>query len=655
MALMFEGPLQSDPPEHHLERPVQNASAEFVAQVVPAAMLAGHKYQVSVTFRNIGREYWSGGNGLALGLINSALDRPAVEDEVTWGLNLVSLAAEEPIAPGEEATFLFAVVAPAAAGEHVFCAMLLHNDQWIGEAAPPVCVQVDVNATSFVSQLVPKLMICGETYEVAIMMQNTGTTTWQAGQFYRLGHCGEPHTIGHENRWAAARATLPASASVAPGEIATFRFNVQAPADAGRYNFQWRMLQEEIEWFGERTVNVAVTCTPPAVWPKRLESILTTFERLLDKRVEEAVARRLPALTTPQVSETDSRKNEERLCKIPPEMASEIDAVFGAWDKAASPGCAIGYFQHGESRYERGYGMSSIEHGIPLRRFSVFPAGSLAKQFIAFSMLLLARDGELTLDDPLRLHVPEFPPFGDAITLRHLIHHTSGLQHDGLVHAAGALRGEASGVDPDLIEVTIRPELRPVIPGEQFRYSQAGYTLLQLVLQRRAGMSVSRFVNERIFKPLSMGSSRFCGNPKTVVARRVSAYEPHSLKGFVVADPDFTQTAASMFFTSVEDMARWDGNFFTGAVGGDVAEEMQRRGKLNNGCQVGYAFGLMTGHKGVKTFEHSGTGGGCRSYYVRFVQSHASIVILSNQSELNPIPLAHSVARIVNRWIRKIG
>ena len=223
-------------------------NAAFVSQNVPAGMAPGQTYAVSVTMQNTGTTTWTAAGAYRLGSQNP-------QDNTTWGTNRVSLPSGSSVAPGANVTFSFNVTAPATKGTYNFQWRIVQDGvEWFGALSTNVAVKDGLNDASFVSQSVPSVMTPGQTYAVSVTMQNTGGTTWSAGAAYRLGS----QNPQDNTTWGTSRVSLPGGSSVAPGANVTFSFNVTAPATAGTYNFQWRMVQDGVEWFGALSANAAV-------------------------------------------------------------------------------------------------------------------------------------------------------------------------------------------------------------------------------------------------------------------------------------------------------------------------------------------------------------------------------------------------------------
>ncbi|HEX4931819.1 MAG TPA: serine hydrolase domain-containing protein, partial [Gemmatimonadaceae bacterium] len=232
------------------------------------------------------------------------------------------------------------------------------------------------------------------------------------------------------------------------------------------------------------------------------------------------------------------------------EVRTRIDAVFSRWDRTDSPGCSLGISQDGREVYARGYGMSDLQHAIAITPASIFHVASVSKQFAAYSVALLAEDGRLSLDDDIRKYVPEIPDYGSRITIRHLIHHTSGLRDQWqLLGYAGWRFPEDLITEQDVMRIVSRQQGTNFTPGAEWVYSNTGYTLLAVIVKRVSGKSLREFAQERIFAPLGMTSTHFHDDHTMIVANRATAYSP-GRGGFVIDMSGFEQTGDGAVNTS---------------------------------------------------------------------------------------------------------
>ena len=327
--------------------------------------------------------------------------------------------------------------------------------------------------------------------------------------------------------------------------------------------------------------------------------------------------------------------------------ARDIDAIFAPWDKPGSPGAALAVLHGGKTVYERGYGRANLEHDIPITPETVFYVGSVSKQFAAAAISLLARQGKLGLDDHVRKYVPELPAYADAITIRQLIHHTSGLRdYLGLRSLAGEAPDGVFG-DADVLALITKQKALNFSPGSEHLYSNSGYFLLSVIVKRVAGKTLRQFTAENIFEPLGMTSAQFRDDHARLIQKRADGYAP-AAGGFRLFNPNFDVVGAGGVFMSVRDFLAWDENFYQPKVGDqDWIAALQTPGKLNHGANLTYAFGLtVRSYRSVRLVEHAGAYGGFRAYAVRFPEHHLSVVCFTNLATMNPSQLSMRVASL---------
>jgi len=330
-----------------------------------------------------------------------------------------------------------------------------------------------------------------------------------------------------------------------------------------------------------------------------------------------------------------------------PAWAPQVDKVFSQWDRRDSPGCALGVFENGAIAYERGYGMADIEHDVPIAPDSVFYVGSLSKQFTAMAAALAVQQGKLSPDDSIRKYLPELPDYATAIKVRHLIHHTSGLRDYNTLLSIAGRRGDEAYDNPTVLRMTARQRSLNFQPGAEYLYSNTGYTLLAIVVERATGSPFAAFADAHIFRPLGMTASHFHVDASRMVKNRAMAYAPAGAGRDVQLDtPSNERAGAGGVFTSVRELLRWDNNFYDGRVGGKpLVETLHATEPLGDGKPSTYAWGLMIGmYRGLKLVEHSGSLGGYRAHLLRFPDQRTSVAALCNMGSINPGGLAREVA-----------
>lgn len=329
------------------------------------------------------------------------------------------------------------------------------------------------------------------------------------------------------------------------------------------------------------------------------------------------------------------------------DLTAKVDKVFTQFDKPDSPGCALAVIKDGQIIYKRGYGMTDLDHDVAIKPDTPFHVASVSKQFTAFSILLLAQQGKLSLDDKVQKYITELREFDQPITIRHLLHHTSGLRDQwNLLIMSGTRLGEDVVRDDDILDLVSRMKELNFKPGDQHLYSNTGYTLMAYIVKRVSGQSLREFAEANIFKPLGMTRTVFRDDHAIVVKGQAYAYGPGPNSSFKLSVPNYDTVGASSLVTTVEDLAKWDQNFYDKKVGGDwVIEQMQIRGKLNDGEELSYARGLtIATYKGLKLVEHSGGDAGYRSHLMRFPDQKFSVACLCNYGGANPVLFARQVA-----------
>jgi CubicO group peptidase (beta-lactamase class C family) len=330
-------------------------------------------------------------------------------------------------------------------------------------------------------------------------------------------------------------------------------------------------------------------------------------------------------------------------------LTAQVDKIFAQFDKPDSPGCALAVIKEGQIVYKRGYGMADLDHDIPIKPDTPFHVASVSKQFAAFAILLLAQQGKLSLDDKVQKYITELREFDQPITIRHLLHHTSGLRDQwNLLIMSGWRLGEDVVRDDDILDLVSRMKELNFKPGDQHAYSNTGYTLLAYIVKRVSGQSLREFAEANIFQPLGMTRTIFRDDHAIVVKQQAYAYNPGPHGTLKLSVPNYDTVGASSLVTTVEDLARWDQNFYDKKVGGDwVIEQMQIRGQLNDGEQISYARGVVIGsYKGLKVVEHSGGDAGYRSHLMRFPDQRFSVACLCNYGVTNPSRFARQVADV---------
>jgi CubicO group peptidase (beta-lactamase class C family) len=327
----------------------------------------------------------------------------------------------------------------------------------------------------------------------------------------------------------------------------------------------------------------------------------------------------------------------------------KVDRIFAAYNKAGSPGCALGVIQDGNFIYRKGYGEASLELGVPLSPESVFYMGSVSKQFTAASVVLLSEQGRLSLDDDVRKYIPELPDYGHPITLREMLHHTSGLRDFLTLTEISGRHYSDIHSEAETLNLIERQKGLNNIPGDEYIYSNTNFFLLGEVVKRVSKKPLAEFAAENIFQPLGMTHTRFYDDRTVVVPGRVAAYAPGNNGKFLVDwSTSYDAVGAGGLMSTVDDLLLWDRNFYNNKLGkGPLIQEMETRGVLDNGQKISYALGLVIGtYRGLPTVEHEGALFGYRTVISRFPEQHFTVVALCNVSSAQTSSLAHKVADV---------
>jgi CubicO group peptidase (beta-lactamase class C family) len=333
-------------------------------------------------------------------------------------------------------------------------------------------------------------------------------------------------------------------------------------------------------------------------------------------------------------------------------FAKKVDELFKQWDKPDTPGCAVAIIKDGKIVYKKGYGMADLEHDVPITPKTIFTPGSISKQFTAMCILLLAEQKKISLDDDIKKYFPKFPDYGHTVTIRHLIHHTSGIRdYTALVSLKGMNTLEMTNLTMrEVLRLVFKQKELNFTPGEEQLYSNSGYVMLAAIIENVTGKSLREFAEEHIFKPLGMKNTNYIDDNKYIIKNRAFGYIPNGKKGYFNAIVSHRHCGPGGVYSNVEDLFLWDQNYQNnklGKKGQDLIKTMQTPGKLNNGEKSNYAFGLnVAKYKGQKRIFHTGGLAGYHSMFDSFPKYNFSVIILANLSNLMPGLLTSKIADI---------
>jgi len=324
---------------------------------------------------------------------------------------------------------------------------------------------------------------------------------------------------------------------------------------------------------------------------------------------------------------------------------TKIDQIFHQFDSANSPGCAVAVIHKGKVIHNKGYGFANLEYDIPITSKSIFDIASVSKQFAGLAISMLVQEGKIKPDDDIRKYIPEVPDFGKTITIQHLVHHTSGLRDwPSTLHAAG-WRWDETFSFADILRMVKQQKELDFNPGERYSYSNTGYNLLAVLVEKVSGISFKQWTQENIFQPLGMNSSAFLDDASRIIKNMAYSYSPAD-SGYSKAFTALTAVGSSSLFTSVDDLIIWVLHFNKQIREKDpVYVRMLEKGLLNNKDTVHYGYGLGLDKRGPHPLiSHTGGWAGYRTVITNYPEADLSIIILANRGDFNPSNYAFQIA-----------
>jgi CubicO group peptidase (beta-lactamase class C family) len=326
-----------------------------------------------------------------------------------------------------------------------------------------------------------------------------------------------------------------------------------------------------------------------------------------------------------------------------------VAAIFNGLDRSDRPGAAVGIMRSGRIVLRRGFGMASIEHGVPITPKTVFRIASVTKQFVAGGVVMLDREGVLSVDDPLSKWNDDLPQLGDHVTLAQLARNTSGLR-DFL--ELSRLQGM------DLERLMSAEELMAVIrgqaemnfaPGSEFLYCNTGFNLLGKVIERATGKPLPEFLRERFFLPAGMSQTQLTPTTDTVVPNLATGYMGEPEDGYRQALHGYPLGGEGGLVSSLDDLLIWSRHYKQGFVGGaGFAERCLDAGTYSDGEPAEYAYGLFLGrYRGLRTISHGGQWPGFRTEFLVMPEIDLSVVVISNLGGFDPYAAGRRIVDVV--------
>ena len=325
----------------------------------------------------------------------------------------------------------------------------------------------------------------------------------------------------------------------------------------------------------------------------------------------------------------------------------KIDSLFLVWNVPNHPGGAVGVMKDGKIVFSKAYGLSSLEYLVPNSAGTIFNTGSVSKQFTAMGIVRLEEQGKLHFDDDIHKYIPTLPVFKEKITIRHLLHHTSGLRSLHALFALAGWRGDDSRTNADLNRIIIKQKDLNFKPGTEFLYCNTGYMLMVNIIENITGEKFKDWMKHNIFTPLNMPHTYVEDDYSRVVPDNATSY--YGYNTFNRAVEFWGYVGSGNMHSTTADLLTWLANFSNPQEGWKTSfEKLQTKDKLTDGTDNDYAFGVnVDEHLGKKRIQHGGAIGGFRAYIVSYPNEELNIVVLTNFSGGNPVNTANHIAGII--------
>jgi len=321
-----------------------------------------------------------------------------------------------------------------------------------------------------------------------------------------------------------------------------------------------------------------------------------------------------------------------------------VDGFFRECNRPDVPGACVMVIQNGKALLSRSYGLANCEDHIPCAPETNFRLASVTKQFTAMAIMILADRKQLSLDDPITKYFPEFPPYGEPITIRHLLNHTSGLaDYEDLIPKGTLL----PVLDINVLRLLQKQEKTLFPPGTQFRYSNSGYAFLALIVEKVSGKSFASFLRENIFQALHMIGTVAYEAGVSVVQNRAYGYTPTG-DSFTRTDQSLTSSVLGDggVYSSINDLKRWDQALdTTRLVSRKMLKEAFTAGPATRHDKaVDYGFGwFLSEYRGLREVWHSGNTVGFTTRIERFPEKRFTVIILANRNQAALADLANQI------------
>ncbi len=331
---------------------------------------------------------------------------------------------------------------------------------------------------------------------------------------------------------------------------------------------------------------------------------------------------------------------------IPDSIVKKIDSLYIKWNSTNTPGCAIGIVRNDSLIFSKGYGMANLEYSVLNTPETIYHMASVSKQFTGYAIVLLAGQGKLHLDDDVHKYLSWFPDLKEKITIRQLLNHTSGIRDQWQLLAISGTRLDDVITQDQIIKILSKQHALNFKPGDQYSYSNSGFTMLAEIVKSVSGQTLRKFTDSAIFKPLGMVNTHFHDDYTEIEKNRSYSYNRFDSIHFVNSILSYSNAGATSLFTNVNDLSRWVINFYDPKVGNRVnIDTLTQNGKLNSGKKLSYALGILSDtYKGWRQYSHSGGDAGYRTHLAVFPDLKMGFMVFSNLGDFNPSEKVYAMA-----------
>ncbi|MDO6447269.1 serine hydrolase domain-containing protein [Colwellia sp. 1_MG-2023] len=349
---------------------------------------------------------------------------------------------------------------------------------------------------------------------------------------------------------------------------------------------------------------------------------------------------------------------------IAKDLEKKVDELFSVIDDNNAPGCNVGVIHNGKFVYKKGHGLANLELGASLDGNNIHRIASVSKQFTAMSVLLLADEGKINLDDDIRKHLPELKDYGSKITINSMLGHTSGMADYDYISSysedevEGGLNLRNSMGNPfrlgnedylsidDFYDVVKKVSLRHE-PNKKWQYSNLAYFLLSMLVEEVSGESLRDYANKRIFQPLEMNDTFYSDDPTEIVKNRASGYKKNDKGGYQTDMTNLFWVGDGGLHTNLDDLLKWDQHFYNPSLGKNPQQLMVLLNTPNSNFSVSgglYANGqVVTKVDGYDAYMHGGAWLGVQTFYLRIPKKNLSTIVLCNDANQDSASYAKAI------------